>query len=126
MSYFTGHNEKDNFVFIKGYGELSTEEYQNGSMEIVSLLSKHRSQRLLVDNSLIDNQASIAELYQLPDFFKCIGLPKSTKVAYFIDMAVPSAEEFKFFETVCRNKGYYINLFQTFVQAVNWLIEDKL
>lgn len=77
-----------------------------------------------VDDRLLENAASIADLYELPRYFREIGLPGSVRVALLLDTASASKEDLKFFETVCRNEGYIVSIFYSYGEAIEWLKSD--
>ena len=69
MSYAISYIEEKNIVCVTGCGRITAEEYRKGSREAVDLLEKHGSTRLLADDRLVDNAASVFDLYGLPRFF---------------------------------------------------------
>ena len=121
MSYATSYIEEKNIVCITGFGRLTVEEYRKGSKEVVDLLAKHDSMRLFVDDRLLENAASVPELYGLPKFFREIGLPTRVRIALLYDDTGAYKEDFRFFETVCRNFSYNINMFYSYNEAMEWL-----
>ena len=121
MSYTTSYIEEDNIVCITASGRVTTEEYRKGSKEVVDLLAKHDSTRLFVDDRLLDNAASILDFYELPEFFRKIGLPSRVRVALLYDATGTDKRYIEFFETVCRNSGYTVTIFYSYDEAMEWL-----
>jgi hypothetical protein len=121
MSYTISLVKDENIVCIKGYGRLTAEEYMKGSREVIDLVVRYGSTRLFVDDRLVDNAASVFDLYKLPEFFYEIGLPTSVKIALLVDAASADKVDFRFFETVCRNSGYVATIFYSYDKAMEWL-----
>ena len=121
MPYETSYIEEENIVCITSIGRLTSVEYKKGSKEVIDLLSKHDSTRLFVDDRLLENAASITELYDLPRYFREIGLSLQVKVALLYNAVGTDKREIEFFETVCRNNGYIVNIFYSYNEAMEWL-----
>ena len=121
MSYATSYIEEENIVCITALGRITAKEYRKGSKEVVDLLAKHDSTRLFVDDRLLENVASVYELYGLPRFFREIGLPSRVRVALLYDAAGADKGDIEFFETACRNNGYNVSIFYSYNETMEWL-----
>lgn len=121
MSYTISYIEENNIVSVTACGRLTMEEYKKGSKEVVDLLAKHNSTRLLVDDRLLDNAASIFDFYDLPKFFREIGLPSHVRVALLYSATARDKRDIEFFETVCKNSGYNVTIFYSYDEAMEWL-----
>jgi len=122
MPYTIDHIEEGNIVRVTSRGRVTMEEYMAGSKEIVDLLAKHDSTCLFVDDTELDNAASIADFYDLPDFFRQIGLSSQVRVAILLDATSSAKGDLEFFKTVCGNRGYILNTFTSFDEAMEWLM----
>ena len=124
MPYETSYIDKDNVVCITARGRLTAEEYRRGSVEVVDMLKERVSVRLLADDRLLENAASILDFYDLPRFFREIGLPSRVKVAVLYRESGPDREDIQFFETVCKNSGYNLTDFYSYGEAMGWLTNE--
>ena len=124
MPYKIKHIKNENIVCIRSVGYLKKEDYMKGSIELIDILKKHNSLRLFVDDRLLHNKASVADLYNLVKFFHEIGLPLNCKIAILIGENTPNTKDIVFFETVCFNRGYNVRVFKTKNKVIKWLTES--
>lgn len=123
MPYTVSHIEDGNIICISARGHLTIEDYKKGSQEVVDMLKKHSSLRLFVDDRLLHNVASIADLYDLTHFFYEIELPLKLRIAILIGINTTNTKDIVFFETACRNRGYNMQIFQSENEVFKWLQE---
>lgn len=100
---------------------------KNGSLEMAKAISSalidHNLNKILVDHRKIHSvSGSITEIYFRPKQFREIGIGQGIRIAEVIR---PEHKEFfKFFETVCINRGYSFSIFHNKTDALEWLLRN--
>ena len=81
---------------------------------------------ILVDDTKLDTPAKISALVSLPDLWESLGAPRTNRLAVLLSEDESLHEDFRFFESVCRNRGWYIRVFNKREDAIEWLLKNKL
>ncbi|MBN1913856.1 MAG: hypothetical protein JW788_05580 [Candidatus Omnitrophica bacterium] len=103
-------------------GKLDHEVVKEFAKEIARVVSEHDCKRFLNDNSKVELDLSVIEIYELPGFLDTAGMDRSWKRA----LIVPGlSKDYIFFETVANNYGYTVKLFTDKESAISWLKEGK-
>lgn len=119
----TIHNEHNYIeVITKGVAD------SNGSMEMAkSIAETMRSNKItkaIIDHrNITDVSGTVAQIYKRTKFFKLIGVLLGIKIAEIIKPE--HLEHFKFFETVCINRGYKFSVFYERKKAMVWLLGES-
>jgi hypothetical protein len=111
-----------------GYLEVVTggSADRDGSLEMAKAISermnKRRITRALIDHSHIAHVAGeTVDIFDRPKILSLIGAVLKIKIAEVIKPE--HREHFRFFETVCVNRGYRISVFEDRDSAIAWLLE---
>jgi hypothetical protein len=110
------------------YAEIATGGIadKDGSLDmakaIALALSSHRISKILVDHRNIHSvSGDVVDVYSRPKQFQEMGVIHGIKIAEAIK---PEHKEFfKFFETVCVNRGYSFSIFYDKETALEWLLK---
>ena len=116
-------NEENLYVEIVTGGVADRE----GSLEMVkaisSALSKTQILKVLIDHRNISRVSGRAvDIYNRPMELKDVGVIQGIQVA---EVVRPEHKEFfRFFETVCVNRGYLFSIFDNKKSALEWLLKS--
>ncbi len=88
---------------------------------ITETMRKNRITKVLIDHRKITGiSGNTIEIYNRPKTLRLIGLILGVKIAEIIKPE--HIEHFRFFETVCKNQGFTMSIFQEKIEALNWLL----
>ena len=115
-------NEEDKYIEVITSGIANKEDSLNMAKAISHTMKTNRITKALIDHrNLVSVTGDTTDIYNRPKLFKIIGLILRVKIAEVIKPE--HIEHFKFFETVCVNRGYRISVFQDKEKALSWLLE---
>lgn len=110
---------KEDLLYIKTCGVMTTESANTMLAEIVSAAKLHCCTRQLVDHRETKFGFSMVEYYERPRVNQKIGMEYTWRVA----MVFPAlTEETLFFETVFQNRGYTLRQFDDIDKAKEWVL----
>ena len=114
-------NEEDKYIEVITSGIANKEDSLNMAKAISHTMKTNRITKALIDHSnLVSITGATIDIYNRPKIFKIIGLILRVKIAEVIKPE--HIDHFKFFETVCRNRGYQLSIFQDRDKALAWLL----
>jgi len=121
MEYEIKIHREEKFVEIITSGVAD----RDGSLEMANAIKDAMKSngftKALIDHRNIDSvSGQTFEIYERPGLFKLIGLLLKIKIAEIIKPE--HIDHFKFFETVSKNRGYNISIFQDKESALVWLL----
>ena len=75
-----------------------------------------------IDDSELEDVGSVVDLYDLPTLYEEQGLERGSKGAVVLPAAnAKVAEDARFHETVCLNRGWQVKVFTDCQEAIDWL-----
>jgi hypothetical protein len=125
MPYTINFLEKEGIVKSVSTGKLTFEDYIKQSKEAVELAQKKNTNLLFLDTSNLDASIKATEILSIPDLWESIGTPRTYRLAVLIPKDESLHEDIKFFENVCRNRGWQTKLFDKKEDAIEWLLKNK-
>ena len=115
-------NYKDRFIEVITSGIADKDGSLNMAKAIANTMRTNRITKALIDHHNLESvTGDTLDIYNRPKLFGIIGAILRIKIAEIIKPE--HIEHFRFFETVCRNKGYQIYVFQDREKALSWLFE---
>ena len=120
MKWKIYYDETERILFIKTHGILEIESANMMRTEGAALIKQHGILRCLLDHSdLSEDALATLDIYNLPQRYSELGIPHQFRMA----LVVPEKfmKNLKFYETVCRNNGYFVSIFFDRESAMNWL-----
>lgn len=107
------------FLRIDAAGVLDTEQTRCILREIVSESSRSGVRHILVDVRQVCDGPNVVELFWIVESFAELGFGPDLRLALlYIDRGVGLA---RFFTDTAQNRGFQIELFERFDEAVAWL-----
>jgi hypothetical protein len=117
---------EDELIVVTCRGRITFREIEAANKEGYKLALQHGVTRFLADARDVEAGIGSHEIYELPDSYASAGIPRSTMIAVVAPADRKNYEDFRFFETVCRNNGYhYVETFDTVEAARDWLIHPR-
>lgn len=121
MPYVINFLDNEGIILIKNSGILRYEDYANQAMEAFELGQNKQSELYLADCTRMENIANVFEIFDLPDFYARINIPRSIKIAVLLSDNAVTNEDLKFYETISTNRGWQVKLFSDQDSAIVWL-----
>jgi hypothetical protein len=114
-------HDEDGYVEIITSGLADRDGSLNMANAIAHTMRTHRITKVLIDHRNIEDVVGdTIDIYNRPKIFRQIGVIFGIKIA---EIVKPEHwEHFRFFETVCRNQGYRLSVFQEKDKALAWLL----
>jgi hypothetical protein len=116
-------NEKPKYAEVVTYGIADREGSLKMAKELYMVLSKAKMKKILIDHSNISAVSGrMMEVYNRPKEFQETKVPFGIKVAEVIK--AEHTDFFRFFETVCVNRGFIFSIFENKKLALEWLLQQ--
>ncbi len=108
-------------VELRFEGEVSLSDLNVAAKEAIELMREHDCSGVYLDATAQESAPSFAELYERPKLYEAEGLSRSIPVVYVMPRLPKVREAAHFWETVCRNRGWFIQMFENREDAMEWL-----
>jgi hypothetical protein len=105
-------------------GTVSAEDFRKGALETIALARKHRTHRILIDDSKLASTVSTMEIYEMPGLYETSDANRRSKWALILPPKGPIREDVDFYTTMCLNRGWYVKTFEDRRSAIDWLLSD--
>lgn len=100
-------------------GTLTPSDLEVAAREIMALMQESNTRLLLADCSAVTGGHSVFDLYALADWLKSSApWVREAVILPTLDLA---AENVRFWETTCHNRGLAVRIFNDRPSAVAWL-----
>ena len=118
------YDEQLGIVLVVNTGRVSADEFKKRTLETIEQALEHRTNRILIDNSKLELAVSTNQIFQMPEFYENTNAYRGSLWAMLQPPEGPVLKELKFYETVCRNRGWLVKLFDDSQAALDWLFTD--
>lgn len=105
-------------------GSISSSEASEITRESVAAAVKTQVTRIVLDCADAKMDLPILDVYKLPDLYSAQGLSRQVHAAVIMSREGYRREIYEFYEDVCRNRGYFVRLFEQEQDAWNWVRES--
>jgi len=114
-------------VSCRYVGRVTDDDFRQATLKAFELAKANSTNRFLIDDSKWEGGASIVGLYDLPKLFTELGFERESRGALILPSSgTLQAEDARFFETVCINRGWQVKLFTDRQEALDWLTDSGL
>ena len=116
------YNDAMRIIEIVHLGILSGQEMRDSTTEAIILSKKHGVNNFLMDSTDAEGVESIVDIFELPEkqYFE-EGVSRLSRAALVLPKSPDARQYSEFYKTVCTNRGWIVQLFETRVEAVDWL-----
>lgn len=108
-------------IELKYTGAIPENEFKEAIMEFIRFNAERKCLLVLTDLREITLTPSILNVYDMINMFEKMGIDKNTSEALIMPENKFAADNIKFYETACQNKGYNVKIFYTKEEALKWL-----
>lgn len=100
VSYLPGTNT----VVVVGSGRVTLRDAAQANDRASGLVTENASTRVLADFSDAVAEVPTLDIHNLPRYSEVLAVPKNIKIALVQPRTGLKVEDFRFYETVCRNR----------------------
>ena len=112
----------DGILEVVYSGAFGADELRVITDRILTAMLEQKAGRVLLDCYDAHFDVPVLNVYKLPDLYNSRGLTRSeVRAAVVKPKDGYRAELFDFYEDVCRNRGYFVKLFELREPALEWL-----
>ena len=122
MTFNVSYDQANKWLICSFTGTLDSKSAQVFAEAVADTASKHDCKCLLNDLRQAELDMSTVEIYHIPGMLDTTGIDLSWKRAI---VAAGDLKDYRFFETVARNRGYRVRVFTDQDQAMYWLREKS-
>jgi hypothetical protein len=113
-------HQEDKFIEVVTKGVADKDGSLEMAKEIAKVMRANRYTKAIIDHRAIEKvSGEIIDIYDRPKLFRMIGIVLGIKIAEVINPE--HLAHFRFFETVCINRGYRFSIFYERAEALRWL-----
>ncbi|HEY4126977.1 MAG TPA: hypothetical protein VGN70_02925 [Gammaproteobacteria bacterium] len=125
MSWTMAERDEGRILQVVYQGTLATLELRNATHEVLGVMLAKNISRVLLDCAEAHMEVPAVDVYQLPDVYSERGISRSqVRAAVVLPKDGYKRDLYEFYEDVCRNRGYFVKLFETEADAWSWLRSD--
>ena len=123
MPYSIKHNPLPDFIELMLRGATTGTDLREATTKCISLGKQIGSTRFLVDATGASLAASMIDIYNLPaDQYEKEDFDRQNRVAVILPVSAEARKAAEFYETVCRNRGWCVQVFLERQSAIHWLV----
>ena len=116
-------NEENQYVEVVTSGIADSDGSLNMAKAIPLAISNYKIKKILIDHRNITSASGrVADVYSRQKQFQDMGIVQGIKIAEIIKPE--HTDFFKFFELVCKNRGYSFSVFNEKESALSWLLNS--
>ncbi|MEJ2640361.1 MAG: hypothetical protein P8010_12375 [Desulfosarcinaceae bacterium] len=121
MEFTTQYNPDLGLVQCTLVGPVPADEIVNIQVEAIRLAREKGTRLFLIDNSRWEASLSLLDIYKWPRLYKEMKVNRSYRLAMILSDDPTAQKAIKFYETVCRNRGWEVAVFKQRREALDWL-----
>ena len=122
MPYTVRHDAELDLIEVTVRGSISGSDIRGVSTDYIDLQKRTGSLRILVDANESELDASMMEIYALPEKqYKEEGLDRRTRIAIIFPSSASTRQGALFYETICQNRGWNARVLPDRQSAIDWL-----
>lgn len=110
-----------NRIEVTYSGTITESDYRKAIIDFVNFNSEKKCLLVLTDLRDMVVTPSILNVYDSINLFEKMGIDKKTSEALIMPENKFAADNIKFYETACQNRGYNVKIFYNKEDAINWL-----
>ncbi|MHC4117100.1 MAG: hypothetical protein ACYSWO_06300 [Planctomycetota bacterium] len=121
MTWKVEFNDEFGFIETVYTGKLTKQNKQDSTAQALALARGDGPHLFLADIQDAELELSLFDLYDIPGEWDVAGATRRNKLAVVAREGGRLWQDLKFFETVCRNRGWKVGIFSGRQDAIGWL-----
>ncbi|UCH83031.1 MAG: hypothetical protein JSW50_11235 [Candidatus Latescibacterota bacterium] len=110
--------EDKEIVIVRATGSYELSAEIDTVKKIASKLKEHNCSRLLIDFRAAHIAAKTMDIFDRPKAYGDHGIERSIRAAI---VCKELSNDLRFYETVCLNRGWSVNIFDDYDAGIEWL-----
>lgn len=102
-------------------GTYTAKQAQETTHHIINYLHENKCLSLLLHFEDAQMKLGLSDIFYLPRLYTKLEMSPTTKIAVVTEEYEKHQRVFDFYETVCYNVGYQVNIFEKTSDAQKWL-----
>ena len=123
MGWSTEFRDEGRILRVLIEGRFSASQAMEMTRESVGVAARARVTRIMMDCSKAKFDIPIVDVYQVPDIYSSRGISHEARGAVLMPKGGVDRQMYEFYQDVCRNRGYFVQLFEDEAEAWEWLRE---
>ena len=116
------HNSALQIIEVIYTGDITASDLRESTSELIALGKEKGINRFLVDTTKMKLDAKLVDLYHIPtQQYVEEKADRQGRVAVLLPTSTREKKAVEFFETVCRNRGWLVQVFSERQEALYWL-----
>ena len=108
-------------------GRVTADEFKEATIKAIGLAKDNNTNLFLIDDSEYEGGASLFGLFELPDLHVELEADRISRAALILPSSgMAAAEDARFYETICLNRGWQVKVFSKRQDAIDWLMKKEL
>jgi hypothetical protein len=125
MTWSHEYNSKLQIVELVYAGETTARDLQVSTSELIALEKEKGINRFIVDATDMEVNFSLMDVYNLPTKqYIEENADRKGRVAVVLQTSPRTKEAVDFYEDVCRNRGWMVQVFSKREEAIDWLADS--
>jgi hypothetical protein len=127
MPWTADYDDASGIVLVGYHGATVGADIRAATSAAITLSKTHGSRRFLVDTSEASISMAPIEIFNLSfKQYPAEHLDRRARIALLLPPTAKERELAVFYETVCRNRDWLVQRFETRDEACRWLNEDAV
>lgn len=102
---------------------MSSDEVTDMVQKSTGLVVERQVPRVVIDCGSTQMRVPTMDIFKLPDLYVSLGMSRDTHIAVIMPKDGFKRDRYEFYEDVCRNRGYFVKLFEQEDEAWKWVRE---
>ena len=121
MPYRITHDGELGIIEVVFLGNITPEDLRASTSECIALHKRTGALGVLVDSNTWELGAPATQIYELPKEYLKDGLDPRIRIAVLLPTQPAAVEGARFYEDVCRNRGWNARVMPDRASALEWL-----
>lgn len=122
MPWTYEHNPVLQIIDVVYAGNITARDLRESTSELIALGKEKGINRFLLDTTEMKLDTNLVDLYDLPtQQYVEEKADRQGRIAVILPKSTRARKAAEFFETVCRNRGWLVQVFSERQGAVDWL-----
>ncbi len=121
MTWKTRYLPDERLIEIVFTGKFQMTDLVEVTQGVVKLVEQKKTFWVVCDCTAIIHNTTAFNIYEMPRIFDAQNIDHRIKEAVLLPEEAAARKNLAFYETVCRNRGYNVKVFDTRAEAIDWL-----
>ena len=121
-NYAVEYMPDNGIIKVQIKGEFDAQVLSRSTAKLAEEISRHNCSQILMDHRDATPKLPIVDIYNRPEIAASLGVQRSNRIALIYSRG---EADYRFLETVARNKGFMVRVFKDIDEGIKWLNSKK-